>query len=233
MFLINPSQKTDERLFKGLKNCFIFWGVFICSIIIPALSNGDNNSEGEKVIHWFTPEFKEKVAQFKISPFQAAVIIFCEYNSHVTSVDKLNSPQVVGGLRCIKGDDYVFSSTPYLPEKGMLMDGIYLNGFTGNFRVIQYSKNHPDKFIKDFPYFSYQYYSCPFYAISSKEQWYKVVDKACPLIPKDQRRKWADQEYAAFASKDNTKIKEELKSWDKKFNEMYEFFQVPAEQKKK
>lgn len=214
-------KKISCTLLKNLTKSFIFWVLLIFIITIPLSSYGDTNHDNEKIIHLFTPEFKEKADQFKISPLQAYVILFSELNRNTTKVENIVDIDTIGGLRCIKGNDYVFSSAPHIPQKGVLMDGYYLDGFTGDFRVIAYSSNHPDKYIKDFPNLYCLYYSTPFLGITSKELWYRIVDSACPRIPEKQRREWAKQKYEWYKSQ-----REMLKELNPpNFDEMLEIFQ--------
>ena len=124
-----------------------------------SVAESEKRNENEWVF-LLTPEFRRKVEKFKISPLEAAIILFREYNREVTSVEKLRGISDFGSLRCIKGNDYVFSLTPYIPKKGVLMDGIYLDGFTGEYRTILYSENHRDKYVK-IPQFGLCYFSIP------------------------------------------------------------------------
>ncbi|MGN1273726.1 MAG: hypothetical protein ACI4UF_03985, partial [Thermoguttaceae bacterium] len=178
------------------KYSFTFFLFFVLAMILSSSAvcdekTADKSPESEKtngsdLVFLLTPEFRQKVEEFKISPFEAALILFRDFNQEITSVEKLK--RSLGTLRCVKGDDYVFSTTLMIPHKGVLMDGIYLNGFTGEYRVIAYSPNHPEKYA-GIPDFGLCYYSDPLFAVSSKSEWLKIVESACPKIPEEERLK--------------------------------------------
>ena len=185
-----------------------------------SVAESEKRNENEWVF-LLTPEFRRKVEKFKISPLEAAIILFREYNREVTSVEKLRGISDFGSLRCIKGNDYVFSLTPYIPKKGVLMDGIYLDGFTGEYRTILYSENHRDKYVK-IPQFGLCYFSIPLLAVSSEQEWIKIVDSACPSIPDTERHKWAEEQF-----KEILESRKWLQSLGRsaKFTELMESFQ--------
>ena len=131
--------------------CFLFFAlaVILSPYVVCGAPPSEKTAESEKIagrdlVFLLTPEFRQKVSEFKISPFEAALILFRDSNLGVTSAKKLKGISSYGTLRCIKGNDYVFSTMPYIPSKGMPMDGTYVDGFTGEYRVILYSPNHPE-----------------------------------------------------------------------------------------
>lgn len=154
-------------------------------------NNGGNDLQ---LIFLLTPEFNKRVKEFDISPWDATLILFREGNKNVKSSEELKlSPY--GSLRCIKGDDYIFSLTPYLPQKKAVpMDGIYLNGFTGEYRMIYFSENHSEKYAK-IPNFGLCYFSDPILAVNSEQEWLEIVDGTCSHVPKKERHKWAKEQF--------------------------------------
>ena len=210
------------------KYSFTFFLFFVLAVLLSPGAvcdekTADKSPEREKtngsdLVFLLTPEFRQKVEEFKISPFEAALILFRDFNQEITSVEKLK--RSLGTLRCVKGDDYVFSTTPMIPHKGVLMDGIYLNGFTGEYRMIGYSPNHHEKYA-GIPDFGLCYYSDPLFAVSSKSEWLKIVESACPKIPEKERLKWAKKQW-----EDIQEIRKFMQSMESstRFTELIESF---------
>lgn len=217
--------------FSGL-TCFCFFALavipspcVVCDEKTIDKSPESEKTNGSDLVFLLTPEFHQKVEEFKISPFEAALILFRDFNQEVTSVKKLKGISSYGTLRCIKGNDYVFSTSPMIPHKGVLMDGIYLNGFTGEYRVIAYSPNHPEKYA-GIPDFGLCYYSDPLFAVSSKSEWLKIVESACPKIPEEERLKWAKKQW-----KDIQEIRKVMQPMESstRFTELIESFRKTRE----
>ena len=144
------------------------------------------------LVFLLSPEFRQKVEKFKLSPIDAEIVLFREINKAATSAEDLRIFDEAGSLRCIKGNDYVFSTMPYIPDKGVPMDGCYVDGFTGEWRMIGYSENHHEKYV-NFPCTGLFYFSLPLLAVRSEQDWIKIVDDACPQVPEEERHKWAKE----------------------------------------
>ena len=210
--------------------CFLFFAlpVILSPYVVCGAPPSEKTAESEKIagrdlVFLLTPEFRQKVSEFKISPFEAALILFRDSNLGVTSAKKLKGISSYGTLRCIKGNDYVFSTMPYLYSKGMPMDGTYVDGFTGEYRVILYSPNHPEKY-PDIPDFGLFYFSDPLLTVSSEREWQKIVESVCPDVPENARLKWAKKQFEGIQS-----IQKMLQSLERSRPELTELMQSLSE----
>ncbi len=180
-----------------MKTRCLFQTILVFTLLISPLS------AKEKIHFWGTPEWNKKVRSFKLSPREAEKCLFCALQEGRKSTDDLAAITDLF-LLCICDDEYVF--TRFWPStKPISMNGFYVNGNTGFVRIIFYLPSNPDQYPKVEVFNRYddnQGLPFPLEAFCfrnlTKKEWYQLVKEACPTIPRDELKKWADKEWKKF-----------------------------------